>query len=82
VLKVHEGRPNVVDHVKNGEIHLMINTVSGKKTVQDSSFLRQTTLLYGIPYTTTVAGAKAMALAIKELEGAGLQVKSLQEYYS
>ncbi len=82
VLKVYEGRPNAADHVINGEIQLMINTVSGKKTVEDSSHLRQTTLLYGVPYTTTVAGAKAMAQAIKELGGEGLSVKSLQEYYA
>jgi len=82
VLKVYEGRPNAADMVINGDIQLMINTVSGKKTVQDSSQLRQTTLLYGVPYTTTVAGAKAMAQAIKELTGTGLDVKSLQEYYS
>jgi len=82
VLKVYEGRPNAVDMVINGDIQLMINTVGGKKTVGDSSQLRQTTLLYGVPYTTTVAGAKAMAQAIKEHRGAGLDVKSLQEYYS
>jgi len=82
VLKVYEGRPNASDMVINGEIQLMVNTVSGKKTVQDSSQLRQTTLLYGVPYTTTVAGAKAMAQAIKELTGSGLAVKSLQEHYA
>ena len=82
VLKVYEGRPNAADHVINGEIQLMINTVSGKKTVQDSSQLRQTTVLYGVPYTTTVAGARAAALAIQELKGSGLGVKSLQEHYA
>jgi carbamoyl-phosphate synthase large subunit len=82
VLKVYEGRPNAADMVINGDIQLMINTVSGKMTVRDSSQLRQTTLLYGVPYTTTVAGAKAMAQAIKEMKGAGLGVKSLQEHYA
>jgi len=82
VLKVYEGRPNAADHVINGEIQLMINTVSGKQTVQDSSQLRQTTVLYGVPYTTTVAGARAAALAIQELKGSGLDVKSLQEHYA
>jgi len=81
ILKVYEGRPNAADMVINGDIQLMINTVSGKKTVRDSSQLRQTTLLYGVPYTTTVAGAKAMAQAIKELGGSGLGVMSLQEHY-
>jgi len=81
VFKVHEGRPHVVDHIKNKAIHLVINTSSGQKTVRDSSAIRQTTLLYGIPYTTTVAGAKAMAMAVKEQKGRGLKVKSLQEYH-
>ena len=81
VLKVHEGRPHIVDHIKNREVALVINTVSGKKTVHDSAIIRQTTLLYDIPYTTTVSGARAMALAIKEGKSCGLCVKSLQEYY-
>jgi carbamoyl-phosphate synthase large subunit len=81
VFKVHEGRPHVVDQIKNKAIHLVVNTSSGKRTIRDSSSIRQTTLLYGIPYTTTVAGAKAMALAIMEQKGHGLNVKSLQEYH-
>ena len=82
VNKVYEGRPNVIDHIKNGEIDLVINTSSDKKTVQDSSSLRQATILYQIPYTTTIAGARAIALAIKEKSSCGLEVKSIQEYYS
>ncbi|THB65477.1 MAG: carbamoyl-phosphate synthase large subunit, partial [Desulfovibrio sp.] len=81
VLKVYEGRPNVVDHIKNGEIGLVINTALGKKTIADSAVIRKTTLLYGIPYSTTVAGAKAMVQALKERKDSGLQVKSIQEYY-
>jgi carbamoyl-phosphate synthase large subunit len=82
VNKVFEGRPNVVDHIKNREVQLIINTPSGKRTKRDSLSLRQATLLYGIPYTTTVAGAKAMAQAIKELTSSGLDVTCLQEHYS
>jgi carbamoyl-phosphate synthase large subunit len=82
VLKVYEGRPNVVDHIKNRDIDLVINTVSGRKTVTDSKDIRQAALLYDIPYATTVAGASAMAQAIRELRDEGLQVKCLQEYYS
>jgi len=81
VLKVNEGRPNVVDLIKNKQIALVINTPSGKRTVNDSREIRQTTLLYGVPYTTTVAGAAAMALAIREERGAGLGVTCLQDYY-
>ena len=81
VKKVSEGRPDVVDHMKNREIDLVINIVSDKRTVRDSMIIRQTALLYGIPYATTAAGAQAMAQAIREREGQGLSVKSLQEYY-
>ena len=81
VLKVWEGRPNILDKVKNREIALMVNTASGRKTIQDSKELRQATLLYGIPYSTTVSGAKAMAQAIEELKARETEVKSLQEYY-
>ena len=83
VMKVFEGRPHVVDHMKNRDIDLVINLVSDKRTVRDSAIIRQTALLYGIPYTTTAAGAKAMAQAIREMAGGqGLTVKSLQEYYA
>ena len=66
-----------VDHMKNREVDLVVNLVSDKRTVRDSMSIRQTALLYGIPYTTTAAGARAMAQAIRELRGAGLTVKSL-----
>ncbi|MFH1915357.1 MAG: carbamoyl-phosphate synthase large subunit, partial [Pseudomonadota bacterium] len=82
VNKVHEGqRPHVVDHIKNGEIDLVINTPSGKKTVGDARIIRQNTLLYNIPYTTTVSGARAIAQAILEMRQTGLKVESLQTYY-
>ena len=81
VNKVYEGRPNIIDHIKNREIDLLINTSSGKKTVHDSSSLRQAAVLYRIPYTTTMAAAKAMAMAIRERASHGLQVKSVQEYH-
>ena len=60
---------------------LVINTPSGKKTVGDAKMIRQNTLLYNVPYTTTVSGARAVAQAIHEMKETGLQVKSLQEYY-
>jgi len=81
VLKVNEGRPNIVDLIKNKKIALVVNTPSGKRTVNDSKEIRQTTLLYGVPYTTTVSGAAAMAQAIREERGHGLTVRCLQDYY-
>ncbi len=82
VNKVYEGRPNVIDSIKNKEIQLIINTSSGKQTVSDSSSLRQAAVLYRIPYTTTITAARALALAIKEKSHLGLSVKSMQEYLS
>jgi carbamoyl-phosphate synthase large subunit len=82
VYKVYEGRPNIVDFIKNGEVSLVVNTASGKRTVQDSKDIRQATLLYGVPYSTTVSGAHAIARAIAEQRRCGLTVKSLQEYYA
>ena len=82
VKKVYEGRPNIVDLIKDGEISLVVNTASGKLTVQDSKSIRQNTLLYGVPYSTTLEGARAMALAIADSKKHGTQVRSLQEYYA
>jgi carbamoyl-phosphate synthase large subunit len=81
VRKVGEGRPNIVDMVKNREIDLVINTTRGKRAVSESSSIRRTALNFDIPYTTTVAGAKATALAIKCMIEGKLDVKSLQEYH-
>ena len=81
VLKYSEGRPNIVDLMKNGEINLVINTPSGQKTRSDSYWLRRTALDYEIPYFTTIAGAKAAVEAIKALQEQELNVKPLQDYY-
>ncbi len=82
VFKVSQGRPNVVDLMKNGEIDLVINTPSGKNTVSDSYLLRRTALEFEIPYFTTIAGAKAAAMAITALRSQTLRVKPVQEYYN
>jgi len=82
VLKVYEGRPNVVDMIKNGEIALVINTASGQQTVHDSKAIREATLNYGVPYTTTLSGAKAIARAIESLQNKELSVQCLQDYYA
>ena len=82
VLKVIEGRPHIVDKIKSGQVDMVINTSFGAKSVADSYSLRRSAVEYGIPYFTTVAGAKAVALAIKMLLKEGLDVKSLQEYHT
>jgi carbamoyl-phosphate synthase large subunit len=81
VLKVYEGRPNIVDRIKSGDVAIVINTASGKDTVQDSKEIRQTTLVHGIPYFTTVSGAKAAAMGLRDARTHDLRVKCLQEYH-
>ncbi len=81
VYKLKEGRPHVVDKIKSGEIQLVVNTTLGKKTTSDSYDIRRTTLMYNIPYATTLAGAKAIAEAVSALQERDWDVKSLQEYH-
>ncbi len=81
VNKVAEGRPNIVDYIKNKEIHFIINTVSGAKAQKDSFSLRESALQFKIPYTTTVAGAKAAINAIEVLLKEHVNIKSLQQYH-
>ena len=82
VNKVREGRPHIVDMIKNGEVDLVINTTSNKKAVSESASIRQAALNFDIPYTTTMAGARATALAIKALIEKRLDVRTLQEYHA
>ena len=81
VFKVREGRPHIVDMIKNGEIDLVINTPGGKKAVSESYSIRRSALTFAIPYTTTLAGARATALAIKAMVEGGMDVKTIQEYH-
>jgi carbamoyl-phosphate synthase large subunit len=81
VNKVREGRPHIVDTIKNGEIDLVINTTSDKKAIAESYSIRRTALNFNIPYTTTIAGARATALAIRSMKESHLDVKSIQEYH-
>ena len=82
VNKVSEGRPHIVDAIKNGEIALMINSPRGKRAQEDSYSLRRAALVYNVPYFTTMAGAQATAQAIKALQEKQLRVKPLQEYHA
>ncbi len=81
VFKLREGRPHVMDHIKNGQIQLVINTSLGKETSSDSYEIRRTTLVYNIPYTTTIAGARALAEAVSALQDGDWDVKTIQEYH-
>jgi carbamoyl-phosphate synthase large subunit len=80
IKKVLEGRPNIVDAMKNGDIQLMFNTTEGRQSLQDSFSLRRTALMMKIPYYTTAAGALAGAQAIEALAKGELEVRPLQSY--
>jgi carbamoyl-phosphate synthase large subunit len=80
--KMHEGRPNIVDAIKNKEIHLVINTPSGKMGKHDDAYIRKAALKYKVPYITTVAAAIAAARGIEAFRRGHSDVKSLQSYHA
>jgi len=80
VLKFSEGRPNIVDYIKNGDIQMVINTSIGRKSSRDAYHIRRGALVYNILYTTTIAGARAMCEAVSAIKKENWQVCSLQEY--
>lgn len=81
VFKVGEGRPHIVDMIKNREISLVVNTTFGAKSIKDSFSIRRSAVSCGVPYFTTVEGALAAVKAIKTLKEKGFEVKALQDYY-
>ncbi|HVZ05359.1 carbamoyl-phosphate synthase large subunit [Hyphomicrobium sp.] len=80
INKVLEGRPHIVDAIKNGDIQLVFNTTEGSKALSDSKDIRRTALLHHIPYYTTLAGAVAVTRAIRALNSDTLQVAPLQAF--
>ncbi len=81
VNKVAEGRPHIVDAMKNGDVQLVFNTTEGMQSYRDSYSIRRTALTQNIPYYTTVSGARATVQAIRRLKsGAPLGVRALQAY--
>ena len=82
VNKVREGRPHIVDLMKDGKIALVLNTTEGSRAIEDSSSIRRTALFGKSPYSTTLSGARAMVQAIGAINGApkGLEVRPLQDY--
>jgi carbamoyl-phosphate synthase large subunit len=80
INKVAEGRPHIVDAMKNGEVQLVFNTTEGAQSYRDSTSLRRTAVAQNIPYYTTVSGARASVMAIAHLSSSDLTVKQLQAY--
>ncbi|MBF0190176.1 MAG: carbamoyl-phosphate synthase large subunit [Magnetococcales bacterium] len=81
VNKVQEGRPDIVDMMKNGEVAMVFNTTQGKQALAASFSLRRTALMTGIPYFTTVAGMRAAVEAMAAVRESDLQCKALQDYH-
>ncbi len=82
ILKVSEGRPNVIDRIKNGEIQLVINLSLGRRSSRDAYSIRRGALLYNVLYTTTLSGARALAEAIGALRKESWDVAPLQAYHN
>ena len=81
INKVSEGRPHVVDAIKNGGVQLVFNTTEGAQALADSRSLRRAALLHRAPYYTTLAGALAAAQGIKAFRAGDLEVRALQDYF-
>ena len=81
INKVAEGRPHIVDAIKNGRIQLVFNTTEGATSLADSRPLRRAALLHKVPYYTTLSGAVAAAQGIKAYLGGDLEVRALQSYF-
>lgn len=82
IFKMHEGRPNIVDAIKNNEIQLVINSPSGKLSKHDDSYIRKAAIKYRVPYITTLAAALAAARGISAVRRGHGAVKSLQAYHA
>jgi carbamoyl-phosphate synthase large subunit len=82
ISKMHEGRPNIVDAIKNGEIQLVINTPAGRLSKYDDSYIRKSAIRYKIPYITTIAAAVAAVKGIAAFRQGHGRAKSLQSYHA
>ena len=82
INKVSEGRPHVVDAIKNGGVQLVFNTTEGVQALADSRSLRRAALLHKVPYYTTLAGALAASEGIKAFKAGDLEVRALQDYFA
>ena len=82
ILKASEGRPNIVDAIRNGQVQLVFNTTEGAQALADSRSLRRAALLHKVPYYTTLSGAVAAAKGIKAYLEGDLEVRALQSYFA
>jgi carbamoyl-phosphate synthase large subunit len=81
INKVYEGRPHIVDWLKDSKVQFVINTTEGAQSLADSFSIRRTSLQHKIPYCTTITGTRALVQAMDAIKNhGGLEVQSLQEY--
>jgi carbamoyl-phosphate synthase large subunit len=81
VQKVQEGRPSIVDRIKDGDVHFVVNTTAGKREIADSYSIRRETLMKQLPYFTTLTGARAAVGAMEALAQGPVTVRPIQEYH-
>jgi carbamoyl-phosphate synthase large subunit len=81
VRKVREGRPSIVDRIKDGDVHFVVNTTAGKQEIADSYSIRRETLMKGLPYCTTMTAARAAVAAMEAALQGKASVRSIQEYH-
>ncbi len=83
IFKIQEGRPNILDAIKNGEISLMINTPAGEQSQAADPEIRKAAVQYGLPYTTTLSGAAAAVAGIQSLKNnSTIRIRSLQDFHT
>ena len=82
VYKVNEGRPHIVDYIKSGKVHLIINTPLGRESFFDEKAIRRAAINHRVPCITTIPGAAAAVNGIRAIRRESLNVKSIQEYHA
>ncbi len=82
VFKVNEGRPNIVDHILNNQVQILVNTPLGRESFFDDRAMRRAAMVYNVPCITTLTGASAAVEAIRALRGQTLDVRAIQDYHS
>jgi carbamoyl-phosphate synthase large subunit len=81
VCKISEGRPHILDKIQDKQIQWIVNTSLGTRTTEDAYTIRRAALNYHLPYTTTIAGAESMVMAISTMQQESMEAKAVQEYF-
>ena len=81
IKKIHEGQPNIADAIKNGELHLIINTPAGRGSQDDDSYIRMMAIQRKLPYVTSMAAAQATVEGIEAAKNGNIAPKALQDYH-